>query len=69
MTLTADILRDRYGRPLLICPDCRFPLTSSDIFEQGLRMPEPGETREEYCEAELLDELTHMSCLRARRTG
>jgi hypothetical protein len=34
-----------------------------------LRLPDYGETAEDFLAAELLDDLSHMLCLRARRAG
>jgi hypothetical protein len=48
------------------CPDCTHPLAAADVFEHGLRLPDYGESREDYFEAELLDDLGHLTCLRAR---
>ena len=64
-----DIVRDGHGRPMFFCPDCGSALTSDDVADHGLRLPDAGETRDEYFEAELLDSLGHISCLRARRAG
>lgn len=69
MTLSAEALRDTRGRPMFVCPDCGVALASDDVFEHGLRLPDFGETRDEYFEAELLDGLSHLDCLRARRAG
>ena len=69
MTLSQDTVRDRHGRPMFVCPDCGEALTADDVFEHGLRLPDCGETRDEYFEAELLDNLGHVSCLRARRAS
>jgi len=54
---------------MFVCPDCGEALTADDVFEHGLRLPDCGETRDEYFEAELLDNLGHVSCLRARRAS
>lgn len=62
-------LLDRYGRPMFICRACGEPMTSDDLFRLGLRLPDYGETREEYCDAELIDEVEHESCGRRARAG
>jgi hypothetical protein len=54
---------------MFTCSECGTPLTDDDFFDLGLRMPEPGEGRDDYCESELLDSVRHASCLRARRAG
>ena len=55
---------DRQGRPCFLCGVCRAALSASDVAELGLRVPDPDETIEEYCDAELLDpqELDHPRC-------
>lgn len=68
MTTLADAIRDRNGVPMFRCPDCAEPLSPTDIFEHGLRLPFNGESRDEYFDAELLDELGHVACARARST-
>lgn len=48
----------------LTCPSCEAPLTNANLADLGLRVPDPGETPEAYCDAELLDprELRHLRC-------
>jgi hypothetical protein len=36
-------------------------MTRDDFFDLGLRLPE-GESREEYCDAELIDVVEHLRC-------
>ena len=57
-------LLDRQGQPRFKCGVCRATLSASDVAELGLRIPDPDETIEEYCDAELLDpqELYHPRC-------
>jgi hypothetical protein len=62
-----DIVRDARGTPMFICPSCGEALRQTDVFDHGLRLPDYGETRDDYLEAELLDELQHYDCLRAKR--
>jgi hypothetical protein len=69
MTLAPNTLIDRDGKPMFVCPDCLAPLSSDDVVAHNLRVPDVGETRDEYAEAELLDSLSHIDCLRARRAG
>lgn len=69
MTATRQPLRDGHGRAMFSCTECRAPLTSDDLFDLGLRMPEPDEDRDEYCDSQLIDALSHTDCLRARRAG
>jgi hypothetical protein len=37
-----------------------------DFADLGLRVPEYGETADDYCTAELIDDLEHRSCIQAR---
>lgn len=45
------------------CRACGSPLTADDLTAQGLRLPEPDETSEEYVDAELCDDVRHPRCL------
>ncbi len=49
-----------------VCAVCGVALSEDDFFALGLRQPEPGETREEYAEAELVDEIIHRACAESR---
>lgn len=69
MQPTHDAVRDFRGRVMFHCRDCGHPLTADDFFQLGLRLPDEGEERDDYCAAELIDDATHVSCLRARRAG
>ncbi len=66
---TAEVLRDRRGKALFICPHCSGELTDEDVISQGLRLPSHDETRDEYCEAELVDDLEHLACARGQQAG
>jgi hypothetical protein len=57
---------DEHGRIMFHCADCGAPLTSADLFELGLRVPDYGESKEDYCDAELVDVLQDANCVRAR---
>ena len=50
---------------LFTCPVRGVPLFASDLADLGLRTPDPAETVEDYCDAELLDPggLCHLRCL------
>jgi len=61
------IVGDRRGAPLFLCSLCRGALTFADFDRQGLRLPESGETAQEYLDAELIDELAHYDCVSAAR--
>ncbi len=66
MPASTQPLLDRYGRAMFLCRACGEAMTSDDFFALGLRLPEFGETSEEYCDAELVDEVEHESCARSR---
>lgn len=69
MTALSDALTNRDGRTMFQCRRCSRPLSGDDIIAQGLRLPDPHETRVEYLEAELIDELDHLDCAPAQRAG
>lgn len=60
------IIADAHGQPLFRCSICGIPMTARDFADLGLRVPEHGETRQEYCDAELIDDLAHKGCMKAR---
>jgi hypothetical protein len=62
---TAEAVRDYSGEIMFCCCACGVALTTDDFFEQGMRLPDNGESREEYCDAELLEGTTHIDCSRA----
>ena len=69
MTTTSRAIADHHGRIIFRCPACGEPLTADDFFDLGLRLPDDGETRDDYFAAELLDDLSHATCSRARIVG
>jgi hypothetical protein len=69
MTSTSSPVLDQHGRVMFSCRSCGAPITTDDFFEWCLRLPEPGETRDDYCDAELIDAAEHIECLRAARAG
>jgi hypothetical protein len=44
-------------------------MTRDHFFETGLRLPDQGESRDDYCDAELIDSVMHVDCLRTTRAG
>lgn len=62
MTALSEALRDGRGRPMFVCSTCARALTGDDVIAQGLRLPEPDESRDDYFEAELIDALDHLDC-------
>lgn len=66
MAIAAPVL-DARGRVMFHCKTCSRPLNADDFFELGLRLPEPGEIKDEYCADELIDSVTHTACAQAAR--
>jgi len=66
---TGDAVVDYHGRIMFFCGACGAPITKDDFFELGLRFPDNGETRDDYCAAELIDVITHLDCLKASRAS
>lgn len=70
MTSSAqDAVVDFRGRIMFHCSVCGAAITKDDFFHIGLRFPDPDETKDDYCEAELVDTVTHPRCLTAARAG
>ncbi len=69
MTIVRNAIIDHQGRVLFACSSCGEPITADDFFEMGLRLPDDGETQEDYFSAELLDDLSHASCAQEKRAG
>lgn len=69
MTRFPDPILDFHGRIMFYCASCGVPLTADDFFELGMRLPDHGETHDDYFEAELLERLSHVDCLRAARAS
>lgn len=57
-----EIVRDPLGQVFMACAVCGGPLRKEDFWEAGLRLPENGEPAAEYCDAELVDALSHAAC-------
>jgi hypothetical protein len=62
MTVLSDAILDLRGTAMFLCRTCKRPLTGDDLIAHGLRLPEPDESRDDYLEAELLDDLEHTGC-------
>ncbi len=67
MTTSNELLLDHHGLVMFYCQDCMEPMTKDDIFELGMRLPDHGETRDDYVEAELVDVVRHLGCIRAAK--
>ena len=64
-----DPLVDRRGRVMFQCILCGEAIARIDILESGLRLPDDGETAEEYLDAQLLDGVEHAQCPAAVSAG
>jgi hypothetical protein len=53
---------DYSGCVLFHCRNCGVALTEEDFFGLNLRLPEPGESRDDYCDAELIEDAIHAGC-------
>lgn len=69
MNLPADTILDERGRVMFRCAHCGVPLTRSDFFDLGMRLPDRGETADDYADAELIDRFEHSRCMAAARTA
>ena len=59
-------MTDFRGVVFFQCATCGLGLNERDFYELGMRIPDWGESRDEYCDAELIDDVTHSDCQRAR---
>ena len=48
------------------CDRCARPLTYDDFVDLGLRAPDDDESHDDYFDAELLDSLSHATCIQSR---
>ena len=68
ITWSQPVVDDR-GNVMFFCAYCSAPITQDDLGELSLRLPDRGETRDEYLGAELIDDLRHAGCVQAARVG
>jgi hypothetical protein len=61
-TTTEATIVDAHGAAMFVCSRCERPMTERDFFDLGMRLPDAGESRDEYLDAELLDEIVHEHC-------
>ena len=59
---TDDVVPNPDAMPMFRCAVCGQALTNGDALDLGLRLPDPGESYEEYAEAELIDRIEHLAC-------
>jgi NAD-dependent SIR2 family protein deacetylase len=55
-------LLDHRGQAMFYCTRCNGPISRSDIVEFGARLPDHGETADEYLDSQLLDGIEHPRC-------
>jgi hypothetical protein len=69
MTVDHDTITDERGRVMFRCAICGDPVTKSDFFNLGLRLPDHGEGVDDYCDAELIDRFEHPRCTARERAA
>ena len=69
MNTGSEPLLDRSGHVLFRCGDCGAPISQADIHDLGMRLPEPGESADEYFDAELVNAFRHERCALAARAS
>ena len=62
MTSANDTITDEHGRAMFLCGLCGQAMGKDDFFDQGMRLPDRGEGRDDYCDAELIDGFEHAAC-------
>ena len=60
---------DEHGNVMFWCHQCHSPISRSDILDLGMRLPDYGESAEEYLDAELIDSFQHPVCGAAAKAG
>lgn len=60
---------DRHGSVMFYCSACGAPISSSDILDFGTRLPDFGETAQDYLDAQLIDSFRHQRCLNAAKAS
>ena len=66
MSTTSDQITSNWDATAMFrCARCDRPLTERDFFDLGMRTPDVGESRDDYFDAELLDEIVHERCVGA----
>ena len=51
------------------CDQCRAPISRSDTLDLGMRLPDYGESADEYLDAELIDSFRHPACSADTKAG
>jgi hypothetical protein len=65
----SEPLVDARGVVMFRCDACGAPMSRSDILDLGLRLPDFGESAEDYLDAELVDSFRHPECLASAKAG
>ena len=60
---------DGHGNVMFWCDCCGTAINRSDILYVGLRLPDAGETAEDYRDSELIDSFRHVGCVGATKAG
>lgn len=60
---------DRRGNVMFYCGYCGTPIGRADILDLGMRLPDVGETAQDYLDAELVDAFLHPGCLATAKAG
>lgn len=68
MTNAHDVILDERARVMFRCGACGEPMARTDFFDQGMRLPERGESASDYCDAELIDRFEHTACSNRQRS-
>jgi hypothetical protein len=55
-------LLDYKGRTMFYCTRCSAPISRDDILKFGARLPDYGETADDYLDSQLLDGIDHARC-------
>jgi hypothetical protein len=69
MAQSEKTILDEAGRVMFRCGTCGGAISDDDFFEIGLRLPESGESADDYCDAELIERIDHVACGRPARAG
>jgi hypothetical protein len=56
---------DRHGNVMFYCSYCGTPICSDDVLDLCMRLPDFGESADDYRDAELIEGFQHRSCLAA----
>lgn len=62
MNSPSTVIQDHRGQAMFECSRCHQAMTQEDFFALGMRLPDAGESRADYFDAELLDTIMHDAC-------